>query len=114
MLAASPLFLNTYWVDVLNSVGLYAILGLSLNITLGQAGLFNLGHAAFYAVGAYTAAILNTRYQIPIMWLLPVCAHDAAAIFAADRRAPHHSPARRLSVHRHRRRGRDRPHCPDQ
>jgi len=82
LLAASPLFLNTYWVDVLNSVGLYAILGLSLNITLGQAGLFNLGHAAFYAVGAYTAAILNTRYEIPIMWLLPVCAMTAA-VFAA-------------------------------
>ena len=82
VLAASPLVLNTYWVDVLNSVGLYAILGLSLNITLGQAGLFNLGHAAFYAVGAYTAAILNTRYEIPIMWLLPVCAM-AAAVFAA-------------------------------
>ena len=82
LLAASPLLLNTYWVDVLNSVGLYAILGLSLNITLGQAGLFNLGHAAFYAVGAYTAAILNTRYEIPIMWLLPVCAMTAA-IFAA-------------------------------
>jgi branched-chain amino acid transport system permease protein len=82
LLAVSPLFLNTYWVDVLNSVGLYAILGLSLNITLGQAGLFNLGHAAFYAVGAYTAAILNTRYEIPIMWLLPVCAMTAA-VFAA-------------------------------
>ncbi len=82
MLAVSPLFLNTYWVDVLNNVGLYAILGLSLNITLGHAGLFNLGHAAFYAVGAYTAAILNTRYQIPVLWLLPVCAL-AAAIFAA-------------------------------
>jgi len=82
LLAASPLFLNTYWVDVLNSVGLYAILGLSLNITLGQAGLFNLGHAAFYAVGAYTAAILNTRYEIPIMWLLPVCAMTTA-VFAA-------------------------------
>jgi branched-chain amino acid transport system permease protein len=81
LLAASPLVLNTYWVDVLNSVGLYAILGLSLNITLGQAGLFNLGHAAFYAVGAYTAAILNTRYHYPIMWLLPVCA-ITAGVFA--------------------------------
>jgi branched-chain amino acid transport system permease protein len=60
LLAASPFVLNTYWLDVLNSVGLYAILGLSLNIILGDAGLFNLGHAAFYAVGAYTTAILNT------------------------------------------------------
>ncbi len=82
LLAAVPPFLNAYWVDVLNQVGLYAILGLSLNLIVGQAGLFNLGHAAFYAVGAYTAAILNTRFHIPVLWLLPVSA-VAAALFAA-------------------------------
>lgn len=72
LLAVAPLFLNAYWVDVLNSVGLYALLALSLNLILGEAGLFNMGHAAFYAMGAYTAAILNTRYQIPILWTLPL------------------------------------------
>ncbi|MGW8223396.1 MAG: branched-chain amino acid ABC transporter permease, partial [Syntrophobacteria bacterium] len=82
LLAISPLFLNKYWVDVLNNVGLYAILGLSLNIIVGHAGLFNLGHAAFYAVGAYTAAILNTRFNIPVLWLLPLCALSAG-LFAA-------------------------------
>ncbi|MGD8915390.1 MAG: branched-chain amino acid ABC transporter permease [Syntrophobacterales bacterium] len=82
LLAMSPLFLNKYWVDVLNNVGLYAILGLSLNIIVGHAGLFNLGHAAFYAVGAYTAAIFNTRFNIPVLWLLPLCA-VSAALFAA-------------------------------
>jgi len=78
----SPLVLNPYWVDVLNTVGLYAILGLSLNLIVGHAGLFNLGHAAFYAVGAYTAAILNTRFHIPVLWLLPLCAL-ASGFFAA-------------------------------
>ena len=82
LLAMSPLCLNKYWVDVLNNVGLYAILGLSLNIIVGHAGLFNLGHAAFYAVGAYTAAILNTRFNIPVLWLLPLCALSAG-LFAA-------------------------------
>ena len=72
LMAAAPFALNAYWVDVLNSVGLYALLALSLNVILGEAGLFNMGHAAFYAVGAYTAAILNTRYQVPILWALPV------------------------------------------
>ena len=47
-----PLFLNTYWVDVLNSIGIYSVLALSLNLIVGQAGLFNLGHAAFYATRA--------------------------------------------------------------
>jgi branched-chain amino acid transport system permease protein len=78
----SPLVLNPYWVDVLNNVGLYAILGLSLNVIVGHAGLFNLGHAAFYAVGAYTAAILNTRFHIPVLWLLPLCALSSG-LFAA-------------------------------
>ena len=77
VLAVAPVFLNPYWVDVLNNVGLYAILGLSLNLIVGHAGLFNLGHAAFFAVGAYTAAILNTLYGIPVLWLLPVCALTA-------------------------------------
>ncbi|MCG8471445.1 MAG: branched-chain amino acid ABC transporter permease [Desulfobacterales bacterium] len=72
LLALSPFFLNAYWVDVLNSVGLYALLALSLNIILGHAGLFHMGHAAFYAVGAYTTAILNTSFDIPVLWLMPV------------------------------------------
>ncbi len=72
LLLCSPLFLNRYWVDVLNSVGLYAILGLSLNIIVGHGGMFHMGHAAFYAVGAYTTAILNTTYGIPVLWLLPL------------------------------------------
>ncbi len=81
VLAVAPAFLNPYWVDVLNNVGLYAILGLSLNLIVGHAGIFNLGHAAFFAVGAYTAAILNTLCGIPVLWLLPVCALTAG-VFA--------------------------------
>jgi len=72
LLLVSPAVLNAYWVDVLNNVGLYAILALSLNIILGHAGLFHMGHAAFYAVGAYTTAILNTSFNIPVLWLLPI------------------------------------------
>lgn len=58
-----PLFCNAYWTEVCVMIGLYALLSLSLNIMLGQAGIFNMGHAAFYAVGAYVTAILNTSYQ---------------------------------------------------
>jgi len=77
VLAAAPAVLNTYWVDVLNNVGMYAILGLSLSLIVGHAGLFNLGHAAFYAIGAYTAAILNSHFHIPVLWLLPLSALTA-------------------------------------
>lgn len=80
-LAVLPLFINLYWVDVLNNIGIYAILALSLNWIVGHAGLFNLGHAAFYAIGAYTAAIINTQFQVPVLWLIPVCGL-AAGLFA--------------------------------
>ena len=41
LLAFAPFYLNRYQIDVLNTVGLYALLGLSLNLIVGHAGLFN-------------------------------------------------------------------------
>lgn len=67
-------FISDYWIDVAFFVGIYALLGLSLNIVLGEVGLFDLGHTAFYAIGAYVTAILNTTLHIPILWLLPLSA----------------------------------------
>lgn len=81
LVAVLPLGMNTYWTEVAVNMGLYALLALSLNVILGQAGIFHMGHAAFYAVGAYVTAILNTHYQIPILLLIPV-AGAAAALFA--------------------------------
>jgi branched-chain amino acid transport system permease protein len=81
-LAAAPFLLDAYWLDVLNNIGLYVLLALSLNVILGDAGLFHMGHAAFYAMGAYTAAILNTRLDVPILLALPLAGLMAAA-FAA-------------------------------
>lgn len=81
VIAVLPLMLNPYWTDVFVSIGLYAVLALSLNVILGQAGLFHMGHAAFYAVGAYTAAILNTVYHVPVLWTIPL-AGMLAATFA--------------------------------
>ncbi|MCR4407631.1 MAG: branched-chain amino acid ABC transporter permease [Anaerolineae bacterium] len=69
------------WVQVANFFFIYAMLGLSLNIILGYAGLFQLGHAAFYAVGAYTTAILSTHFGVPIFVALPISGL-LAAIFA--------------------------------
>ena len=65
-------FMNRPRTSVAVLVGIYVILGLSLNVIVGYAGLFQLGHAAFYGLGAYTAAILNLHFGIPILWLLPV------------------------------------------
>ncbi|MCL2001619.1 MAG: branched-chain amino acid ABC transporter permease [Planctomycetes bacterium] len=79
--------LGAYWLDVLNMVGLYAILALSLNVILGHAGMFHMGHAAFFAIGAYTTAILNTHYAWPILATMPA-AGLAAGIFAILVAAP--------------------------
>lgn len=77
----APLYLDNYQTDVLNSVGLYAILALSLNIILGYGGMFHMGHAAFYAIGAYTTAILSTQFGVPSLWTLPI-AGVLAGVFA--------------------------------
>ena len=74
-----PFVINAYWVDVLFFFGIYALLGLSLNIVLGEVGLFDLGHMGFMAIGAYTTAILNTTFGIPIIILLPISAIAAGA-----------------------------------
>lgn len=72
---------NNYIIDVAFFFGIYALLGLSLNIVLGEVGLFDLGHMGFAAIGAYTTAILNTKFGIPVFLLLPVSA-ITAALFA--------------------------------
>ncbi|GAG56402.1 unnamed protein product, partial [marine sediment metagenome] len=78
LLSVAPFMMNNYWIDVFFFFGIYALLGLSLNIVLGEVGLFDLGHVAFMAIGAYTTAILNTKFGIPIIILLPVSALAAA------------------------------------
>jgi len=73
-------FVSNYWLDVGFFVGIYVLLGLSLNIVLGEVGLFNLGQAGFYAIGAYTTGILYTQLNIPIVLLLPISAIVAGAV----------------------------------
>ena len=83
LIVAFPLLpvVDDYWIDVGFLVGIYVLLGLSLNIVLGEVGLFDLGHTAFYAIGAYCTAILNTRLGVPVLILLPLSA-ILAAVFA--------------------------------
>jgi branched-chain amino acid transport system permease protein len=62
--AILPLFLNDYYRDIMTLTGMYIVLALGLNIVVGQAGLLNLGYVAFYAIGAYTYAILSTTFGL--------------------------------------------------
>jgi branched-chain amino acid transport system permease protein len=58
-LLVAPLVLGKYWNYTLGTVGIYVMLGLGLNIVVGMAGLLDLGYAAFFAIGAYTIALLT-------------------------------------------------------
>ena len=67
-----PLVLDNYLLAVLWQAGIYVLLALGLTIIVGYAGLFQLGQAAFYAIGAYTVAILNIYLDVPIILGMPV------------------------------------------
>ncbi|HEX2031908.1 MAG TPA: hypothetical protein VHL78_10980 [Actinomycetota bacterium] len=60
ILAVLPLLVGGFVSLVLTFVGLYVLLGLGLNIVVGYAGLLDLGYVAFFAVGAYTTAVLTS------------------------------------------------------
>lgn len=64
ILAAVPALASEYWVALLTQILIFGMLALSADLLLGHAGLFSLCHAAFFAVSAYTVAILQTRYGV--------------------------------------------------
>ncbi|MEW6416870.1 MAG: branched-chain amino acid ABC transporter permease [Nitrospirota bacterium] len=66
-----PFISSDYFTDVAILAGIYMILALGLNIVVGFAGLLNLGFVAFYAIGAYTYALLNTRLGLDFWSALP-------------------------------------------
>jgi branched-chain amino acid transport system permease protein len=73
--------LGRTWVRVLDFALLYVLLALGLNIVVGFAGLLDLGYIAFYAVGAYTWALLASPHfdlHLPFWFLIPLCALIAA------------------------------------
>ncbi len=70
-LAALPFFLSDYRTFQFTQAIIYAIVLLGLNILTGYNGQISLGHGAFYAIGAYTAAILMDRFGVPYWATLP-------------------------------------------
>ncbi|HEY9160768.1 MAG TPA: branched-chain amino acid ABC transporter permease [Desulfomonilia bacterium] len=77
---AFPLVFSGYQVSVVTTALMYVVLGLGLNIEVGLAGLLDLGYVAFYAVGAYTYALLYHHFGISFWIALPLGA-ILAAIF---------------------------------
>ena len=77
VLPAMP-FSDRYIVDLGTSVLIYVMLGWGLNIVVGLAGLLDLGYVAFYAVGAYSFALLALHFDLTFWQCLPL-----AGVFAA-------------------------------
>lgn len=72
-------FANRYTVDIATGVLIYVMLGWGLNIVVGLAGLLDLGYVAFYAVGAYSYALLALNFDLSFWICLPL-----AGLFAAS------------------------------
>ncbi len=99
---------------VMAQFGIYALIAIGLNVVVGQAGLLDLGYVGFYAVGAYTVALLTSPdspwnqtgpeggSRTDWAWLacLPI-AMAITAMSGSDTRLADAAAARRLSRHRH-------------
>src|SRR6266852_7781216 len=66
-----PFVAKNFFIFQLTLALIYAIAILGLNLLTGFNGQFSLGHSAFYAIGAYTAAILMDQADVPYYWTLP-------------------------------------------
>ena len=72
-------FANRGVIDAGTLILIYVLLGWGLNIVTGLAGLLDLGYVAFLAIGAYTTAILATRFGFTFWMCLPLAAIAASA-----------------------------------
>lgn len=79
-----PLMLgnNAYIMVILCLAGIYIIACSGLDLLFGYSGQISLGHAAFYAIGAYTSGILSTKLGLNV-WLCILIAGILSAVYAA-------------------------------
>ena len=75
-----PWIFSTYQTNIMVTALMYIVLGLGLNIVVGVAGLLDLGYVAFYAVGAYSYALLNMHFGLGFWTVLPIGGLLAASL----------------------------------
>ena len=74
MLAAAlvaPFVVGPFWMALITQILIFGLLALAVDLLLGHAGLFSVCHASFFAVSAYTVAILQVRYGQPTLIAAP-------------------------------------------
>jgi len=73
-----PLFVDNYYIYVANYIAINIIVAAGLNLLVGYTGQISLGHAGFFAIGAYGTVILMARAGFPFLLALPCAALVAA------------------------------------
>ena len=64
--------MNAYLITIVTLIVIYAITVYGLNVIVGYAGQISLGHAAFFGIGAYAAALLSTKAGLSFWEALPI------------------------------------------
>ena len=77
----APQFLNLFWTGLLIQILVFSLFALSVDLLVGHTGILPMGHAAFFAMAAYTTAILEVRHGVP--FLPAALAGGAGAVFLA-------------------------------
>ncbi|MBV9531695.1 MAG: branched-chain amino acid ABC transporter permease [Bradyrhizobium sp.] len=72
LLIAAPLFVKNFIIFQMTMLLIYGLAVLALNILTGGSGQFSLGQSAFYAIGAYTSAVLMEQYNVNYALTIPI------------------------------------------
>lgn len=78
-----PFWVNAFWLSTLVYILVGAIGALGLEVLTGRTGQVSLGHAAFLAIGAYTAAVIGENFHLPAVLWIPAAGVAAGIVGAA-------------------------------
>jgi len=79
LLAVAPLVLPPFFLQLLTEIAIIGLFATAFNLLMGFGGMVSFGHAAYFALGAYTAALLVKRAGVPLLLALPAAPVVAAA-----------------------------------
>ena len=79
VLALAPLVLPAFFLQLLTEIAIVGLFATAFNLLMGFGGMVSFGHAAYFALGAYTAALLVKRAGVPMLLALPAAPIVAAA-----------------------------------
>jgi branched-chain amino acid transport system permease protein len=79
VLALAPLVLPPFFLQLLTEIAIVGLFATAFNLLMGFGGMVSFGHAAYFALGAYAAALLVKRADVPVLLALPLAPLAAAA-----------------------------------